>query len=153
MPRSHLASLLPLLVLLGACASDADTTAPATLTVVGEWSHGANLREDARDQTHIHTGNFSFVRSGDGFAGEGRQWGYCRAAGGDYAGPLASGVPYAVSRGVQNGDEVSFSTDLCEYRGTLSSDGRHIEGTARCAYRDGGQDFLWTGPWLANRER
>jgi hypothetical protein len=139
------------LVALAACASD--STSPGSLTVVGLWGHGANLREAVHDQTHIHVGHFSFVRRGDGFEGRGQQWGYCRATDGqDYTGPLATGTPYAITHGVQSGNEVSFRSDLCEYRGTLSADAQHIEGTARCAYTDGGEDFVWTGPWLANRE-
>ncbi|HEY7505791.1 MAG TPA: hypothetical protein VH700_16955 [Gemmatimonadales bacterium] len=153
MPPTNLALLLPLLALAAACASDADTTSPGSPAVVGQWSHGASLQEAARNQTHVHTGYFSFVREGSGFGGEGRQWGYCRAVAGDYTGPLANGVLYAITGGEQDGDEVSFRSDLCEYRGTLSADAQHIEGTARCAYTDGGADFVWTGPWLANRER
>jgi hypothetical protein len=149
--ETRLTAILALVALTGACSPGPDATAPE-LTVVGLWGHGANLREAVHHQTHIHTGHFSFVRRGDGFAGEGQQSGFCRGDEGDYVGPLATGVPYRISGGVQDGDRVSFRSDLCEYQGTLSADGEHIEGTARCAYTDGGADFVWTGPWLANRK-
>ena len=146
------AIMLALAALTGACSSEDGGTSPSPLTIVGRWGQGANLSESAREQTHIHTGYFTFVRRGDGFGGSGQQTGLCRAEGGDYAGPLATGALYEITEGVEQGDRVSFKSDLCEYQGTLSADGAHIEGTARCAYTQDGAGFVWTGAWLANRE-
>jgi hypothetical protein len=53
---------------------------------------------------------------------------------------------------VQQGDHVTFRSDLCTYDGTLSADGTRIHGTARCAYADHGAQFVWTGDWLADRQ-
>ena len=149
---SPVPACLALLAALAACSAGSDAAAPEPLTLAGLWSQGANLSEESKGQTHIHTGWFSFERRGAGFAGEGEQSGLCRRADGDYVGPLATGVPYAIAGGVQDGDRVSFRSALCEYQGTLSPDRQHIEGTTRCAYTDGGVDFVWTGAWLANRE-
>jgi hypothetical protein len=148
---TKVSALLAIVALTGSCG--ADVTSPEALTITGEWGQGAYLLEEAKGQTHIHTGRFAFVRRGGGFAGEGRQSGFCRTVGGDYTGPLATGVSYQIARGVQDGDRVSFRSDLCAYEGTISADGKEMSGTARCAYTDGGVKFVWTGNWLANRQR
>jgi len=142
---------LALVALTGACSPE-EGTSPSPLSIVGQWGQGANLSETARAQTHIHTGYFTFVRQGSGFTGSGWQTGLCRGEGGDYAGPLATGASYEIVEGVQEGDRVSFKSALCEYQGTVSADGAHIDGTARCAYTEDGAGFVWTGAWLANRE-
>ncbi len=141
-----------LLISLAACSSEV-STAPAPLGIVGLWNQGANLQDSVNNQTHIHTGYFSFTQQGAaGFAGSARQSGFCRNAEQDYTGPLATGVPYAITDGAQQGDRVSFRSELCSYEGTLSADGAHIEGSARCTYTEGGVNFVWTGAWLANRQ-
>jgi hypothetical protein len=142
-----------LLGLVCACSSPDGGTAPAPLDIVGQWGQGARLEDTLHHQTHIHTGYFSFARHGAGFTGSGQQTGFCHAAAGDYTGPLADGVPFTITDGVQDGDHVTFKSPLCSYEGTLSSDSAHIEGTARCAYTDGGVNYVWVGDWLANRER
>jgi hypothetical protein len=144
-------ALLAFVALTGACRSD--VTSPEALTIVGEWGQGAYLLEEVKGQTHVHTGRFAFIRQGGGFAGEGRQSGFCRKAGGDYTGPLATGASYQITGGVQDGDRVRFRSDLCTYEGAISKDGKEMSGTARCTYTDGGVNFVWTGSWLANRER
>jgi hypothetical protein len=139
--------------LLYACSAQ-DSTSPAPLGIVGQWNQGARLTDPVNHQTHTHTGYFTFKMKGAGFEGTGQQSGLCTsAAHGDYVGPLANGVAYQIGDGLQSGDHVSFKSDLCTYEGTLSADGQHIDGTARCAYSEGGVDFVWTGDWLANRER
>jgi hypothetical protein len=140
-----------LLVSLGACSADSGTS-PAPLSIVGVWNQGANLRDSVSNQTHIHTGYFSFVQERAGFDGAGEQSGLCTGPHGDYIGPLATGTPFSISEGTQQGDQVSFKTDLCTYEGTLSVDQAHIAGTARCAYTEGGVSLVWKGDWLANRE-
>ena len=139
------------MAVLGACSQESGTS-PAPLSILGLWNQGANLRETAKNQTHIHAGYFSFTEEGDGFAGRGQQSGFCRGANGDYTGPFATGTSYAIADGVQEGDRVTFRDELCTYEGTLSTDDAHIAGTARCTYTDGGASFVWTGDWLANRE-
>jgi hypothetical protein len=150
--RSHSAWTLALLGLLGACSGSDSGTAPAPLDIAGLWNQGARLADTVNGQTHIHTGYFSFSRHGAGFSGQGQQTGLCHGAAGDYTGPLATGIAFPITAGVQTGDHVAFQSDLCSYEGTLSADGAHIAGTMRCAYRDAGTDFVWTGDWLANRE-
>lgn len=136
-----------------ACSAQ-DSTSPAPLGIIGQWDQGARLEDTANQQTHIHTGYFSFEKKGAGFSGTSQQSGLCSsAAHGDYTGPLANGIPFEIRDGVQSGNQVSFRSDLCTYEGTLSADGEHIDGTARCAYSEGGVDFIWTGDWLANRQR
>jgi hypothetical protein len=136
---------------LGACSGDSGTS-PVPLGVVGVWNQGANLRDSVSNQTHIHTGYFSFEQERAGFAGAGEQSGLCTGPHGDYVGLLANGEPFSISDGIQRGNQVSFKTDLCTYEGTLSADEAHIEGSARCAYTEGGVSLVWKGDWLANRE-
>jgi hypothetical protein len=142
---------LLLIGMISACSSDGGTS-PASLSIAGVWNQGANLRDTVNNQTHIHTGYFSFVQERSGFVGDGEQSGFCSGPNGHYEGPLANGAPYDVADGVQEGDHISFKSDLCTYEGTLSADGDHITGTARCAYTQGGVNFVWVGDWLANRE-
>jgi hypothetical protein len=143
---------LLLIGMISACSSDGGTS-PATLSIVGVWNQGANLRDTVNNQNHIHTGYFSFVQERNGFVGDGEQSGFCSGPDGHYEGPLANGVPYDIADGVQEGEQISFKSELCTYQGTLSADGDHITGTARCAYTQGGVNFVWVGDWLANRER
>jgi hypothetical protein len=143
---------LAALAIAAACASR-DATAPSPLALTGTWNQGANLRDTANGQTHIHVGHFSLAQRGETFTGTGQQTGYCHAASGNYTGPLADGTLFHVTDGVQQGTHVAFKTELCSYEGTLTADGAHIDGTARCAYTDGGTPFVWTGDWLADRER
>ena len=145
------AAQLILVTLMAACSHETGTS-PSTPSVVGLWNQGASLRDAANDQTHIHTGYFSFTEQREGFGGQGQQSGFCRAADGDYTGPLATGTWYGITDGAQDGNRVSFRSDLCTYEGTLSGDEAHIAGTARCAYTRGGVSFVWEGEWLANRE-
>ena len=70
----------------------------------------------------------------------------------DCSTPLATGKRFAVVDGIQEGNRVSFRSDLCTYQGTLSADLAHIDGTARCSYTQNGISFVWKGDWLANRE-
>jgi hypothetical protein len=95
---------------------------------------GARLEDAVNQQTHIHTGYFSFEQKGSGFSGTGQQSGLCTStAHGDYTGPLANDAPFAIREGIQSGDHVSFKTDLCTYEGTLSADADHIDGTTAAA--------------------
>ena len=141
-----------LTVLSGACSAESGAS-PNSLSIVGVWNQGASLRDTVNSQSHIHTGYFSFVQKRDGFAGTGEQSGLCTGTHGDYVGPLATGKPFNLVDGIEEGDRVSFKSDLCTYEGTLSADKAHIAGTARCAYTEGGVSFVWVGDWLANRER
>ena len=150
--RLRLAAALCLVSALGACSSHEPDTAPSALSIVGNWTQGANLRDTANAQTHIHTGYFSFAQQGGGFNGTGKQTGLCHSASGDYEGPLATGGLFHITNGEQHGNEVSFNSDLCTYTGAMSADGSRIEGKASCAYTDGGVDFIWTGDWLADRQ-
>jgi hypothetical protein len=152
---ARLASLagLVLLGLAGACSSHDIGTAPAPLDLAGVWNQGANLRDTTNSQTHIHTGFFSFAQQGGAFTGSGQQSGLCHAASGDYEGPLATGALFQITDGVQQGAHVSFKTELCTYEGTVTADGSHIDGTMRCAYTERGINFVWTGDWLADRQR
>ncbi len=149
-PGVRPAVALLLSAMIGACSQE--STSPPTLSIVGVWNQGARLRDSVNNQTHIQTGYFSFTQRGEGFTGRGEQSGLCTREDGDYVGPLATGIPYDISDGLQDGDRVSFQTDLCTYEGTLSREDERIEGTARCAYTEGGVDFVWTGGWVANRE-
>lgn len=88
-----------------------------------------------------------------GFVGGGEQSGFCSGPNGHYEGPLANGAPYDIADGVQEGDQISFKSELCTYQGALSADGEPITGTARCAYTQAGVNFVWTGDWLGNRGR
>jgi hypothetical protein len=133
-----------------ACSSQPE--APS-LSIVGTWDQGARLEDAGNGQTHIHTGYFSFDQKGGGFSGTGQQSGLCHAASGDYEGPLASEALFHIDEGVQQGSNVSFRTPLCTYEGVMSDDNSHIDGTARCEYTDQGTHFVWTGEWLANRQR
>ena len=142
---------LALCVGVGACSSEG-ATAPASLAIVGLWNQGANLRDTVNNQTHIHTGYFSFAQEGVGFAGTGEQSGFCSGPSGHYEGPLADGARYDIVDGVQDGSHVSFKSNLCSYEGTLSEDNAHIAGTASCSYVENGVNFVWAGDWLANRE-
>jgi hypothetical protein len=135
--------------MLGACSSQSE--APS-LSIVGTWDQGARLQDATNAQTHIHTGYFSFDQKGNGFSGSGQQSGLCHSAAGDYEGPLASGVPFHITDGVQQGSNVSFRSELCTYSGVISDDGLHLNGTAQCEYTDQGTHFVWTGDWLANRQ-
>jgi len=144
---------LVFLGLVGACSSHDTSTAPSALDLAGVWNQGANLRDTTNDQTHIHTGYFSFAEQGGAFTGSGQQEGYCHAASGNYEGPLATGALFQITDGVQQGAHVSFKTELCTYEGTVTADGSHIDGTMRCAYTDRGTNFGWTGDWLADRRR
>jgi hypothetical protein len=148
-----LAPCLGFLGLLGACSSHDAGTAPSALDVAGVWNQGASLRDTTNNQTHIHTGYFSFARQGEAFTGRGQQSGVCHGPSGDYEGPLATGALFQITDGVQQGAHVSFKTELCTYEGTVSADGAHIDGTMRCAYSDRGVSFVWTGEWLADRQR
>jgi hypothetical protein len=56
-------SALPFFIaMLAGCSAD-DGSAPPPPSVVGVWNQGANLRDAVNQQTHIHTGAFSFVQS------------------------------------------------------------------------------------------
>jgi hypothetical protein len=136
--------------LLGACSSQ---PAAPTLSILGTWDQGARLEDAANHQTHIHTGYFSFEQKDDGFSGSGQQSGMCHSAAGDYEGPLATGALFRITEGVQQGSNVLFKSSLCTYNGVISDDGLHLDGTARCEYTDQGTHFVWTGDWLANRQR
>ena len=135
-----------------ACSSHDSATSPSQFTMAGIWNQGARLQDTTLKQTHIHTGYFFFDQQGKSFAGTGQQTGLCQSPTGDYVGPLATGLSFDVTDGVQQGQRVSFRTDLCTYEGVMTSDGAHIDGTARCEYADQGVRFVWTGDWLANRE-
>jgi hypothetical protein len=152
MMQGKLGILLSVAAAAAGCSGDSGIAPPA-LSIVGVWNQGANLRDTVNHQSHIHTGAFSFAQEGTGFAGRGEQSGFCQGPHGQYTGPLADGVAYDIVDGVQQGDRVSFRSQLCTYDGTLSADQAHISGTARCAYNQAGVDFVWTGDWLANRER
>jgi hypothetical protein len=143
--------MLVFIALAGGCSAESDTS-PPPLSIVGVWNQGANLRDTVNNQSHIHTGFFSLVQDRSGFVGQGEQSGFCVGPTGHYTGPLASGIPYDIVDGVQAGDHVSFRSELCTYEGTMSTDNEHIAGKARCAYTEGGVNFVWVGDWLANRE-
>jgi hypothetical protein len=141
-----------LLVLAAAiCGCSKDGTAPDDLVIAGVWNQGARLHDTVNQQTHYHTGYFSFSEEKSGFSGEGQQSGVCTGSHGDYTGPLADGSVFALREGMLQGNHLSFKTNLCSYEGTLSDDKQHITGTASCAYQQDGTDFVWTGDWLANR--
>ena len=143
---------LGLLVVLGSCTHEHPTSS-SPLSVAGSWTQGARLSETTHNQTHIHTGSFSFAQHGDAFTGSGQQSGLCHDASGDYAGPLATGAVFQITEGVQRGAKVRFKTALCSYEGLVSADGAHMSGTASCSYLDGGVRFSWAGDWLADRVR
>ena len=143
---------LVIIGMVGACSSHDASTAPS-LSLAGNWTQGARLQEKANGQTHIHTGSFSFDQQGNRFTGSGQQTGLCHSAAGDYVGPLATGALFQITDGVQQGSSVSFKSDLCTYVGVVSADGQRIDGTAQCAYVDQGVSFVWTGDWLADRQR
>jgi hypothetical protein len=151
--NAGITSTLPLIVLISmtGCSPESGTS-PASLAIVGLWNQGANLRDTVNNQTHIHTGYFSFAQEGVGFAGTGEQSGFCSGPSGHYEGPLANGARYDIVDGVQDGSHVSFKSNLCSYEGTLSEDNAHLAGTASCSYVENGVNFVWTGDWLANRE-
>jgi hypothetical protein len=88
------------------------------------------------NQSHVHTGSFSFSQEANGFIGGGAS-GFSGGPKGHYTGPLASGTSYDIVDGVQAGDHVSFRSELCTYEGTMSTDNAHIAGKARCAYTEG----------------
>ena len=137
---------------VAACSSREAATSPSQFSMAGIWNQGARLADTTLKQTHIHTGYFFFDQEGGSFAGTGQQSGFCHSETGDYVGPLATGLNYDITQGVQHGRNVSFQTDLCSYEGVMTADGAHINGTARCEYTDQGLHFVWTGDWLANRE-
>jgi len=139
--------------MVAACSSHEVDTAPSLLSMAGNWTQGARLQDSSKGQTHIHTGSFSFAQEGDAFTGSGQQTGLCHGPSGDYVGPLATGALFQITNGVQQDRNVSFKSDLCAYTGVMSADGARIEGTVQCAYTDHGTSFVWTGDWLADRER
>ena len=144
---------LALITLPFAAACGRATTTPTSpLSIAGSWTQGARLQDSAHGQTHIHTGSFAFVQRGESFTGAGEQSGLCHdESAGDYTGPLATGAVFQITAGVQHGASVRFTTDLCSYEGTVSTDGKHIAGTASCSYTDRGTLFHWQGDWLADR--
>lgn len=144
--------LAPGLVVLGACSTN-NTAATSPLSVAGDWTQGARLRDSVHAQTHLHAGSFSFAQRGETFKGSGQQNGLCNAASGDYTGPLADGALFQITSGVQNGANVSFKSNMCTYDGTVSADGLHMAGTATCSYTVQGTRFDWSGEWLADRVR
>jgi hypothetical protein len=89
-PAVQSMATLMVIVTIGGCSPDGGTS-PASLSIVGVWNQGANLRDTVNGQTHIHTGYFSFVQERTGFVGNGEQSGLCSGPNGHYQGPLADG--------------------------------------------------------------
>src|SRR5258705_10321562 len=112
--------LAPGLFVLGACSANT-SDAPSPLSIAGDWTQGARLRDSVHSQTHIHAGSFSFAKRGDAFSGNGQQNGLCNTSSGDYTGPLADGALFQITSGVQRGAAVSFTSNMCTYEGTVSA--------------------------------
>lgn len=143
--------LLPALLAVVAC-SGSDNTGPERLTLNGNWRQSGDLRDAATGDSHIHLGSFSFVQSGESFAGTGKQSGFCTATSGQYTGPLSDPTPFAVS-GTLVGREVSFQRDICEYQGSfVEGRSNRITGTATCRYNRNGVDYVFAGQWQADRQ-
>jgi hypothetical protein len=143
--------VLPALLALAAC-SGTENTGPERLSLNGTWRQSGDLRDTATGDSHIHLGTFALVQSGDSFSGTGEQSGFCSAASGNYAGPLADPTPFAVS-GTLVGREVSFRRDICEYHGSfVEGRSNRITGTATCRYNRNGVDYVFAGQWQADKQ-
>lgn len=141
--------------LAAACAGN-DQPAGPTALLSGTWVQSGNLTDPINHQSHIHLGTFAIVQVDDTFSGTGKQTGLCNGQhGATYTGPLADGVPYAITNGVLSGGgtTVEFTTPVCQYTGTFAP-GRtdRIAGLMSCTYLRNDTTFQFSGPWLADRQ-
>ncbi len=130
---------------LAGCGSS-DTTGPGTSGLSGTWRFQESLADATAGITCSDTAQVALTQTGQTFTANYTQNGSCNA-GGQASDNSGTGT---ISDGRIAGDSVSFSEDICAYRGKLSGNNA-MSGTVACTDNSTGTPLTLSGNWTMAR--
>lgn len=132
---------------LVACGSS-DTTGPGTNGLSGTWHFQESLANAAIGLSCSDSAQVALTQAGQAFTANYTQVGSCSAGGQVFD----NSGPGTITNGRIAGDSVTFSEDVCSYRGTLAagSPAKSMAGTVMCSDTTA-QPVTVTGSWAMTR--
>ncbi len=130
---------------LAACGTS-DTTSPKNNGLTGTWRFQESLANAALGLTCSDSAQVALTQTGQTFTANYTQNGTC-TSGGQVSDNSGTGT---ITDGAVVGDSVSFSEDICAYRGTLSGNNA-MSGAVDCTDTSTGTPVTISGNWTMAR--
>lgn len=131
---------------LAAC-SNSDTTGPGQTGLSGNWRFQELLANPTAGVSCSDTAQVAVAQTGQTFTASYAQVGTC-SAGGQLFDNSGSGT---ISDGRVAGDSVTFSEDICAYRGTLVGSPNGMSGSVVCTDTTAAPPATISGTWTMTR--